>query len=52
LHETLDGRSLELQAEILDGLGQDFLDVRRGFLEGAQGTSLQGSTEKTVRRET
>ncbi len=37
LDKTLNGRSLELQPHLADGLGEDLLNVRRSFFEGAHG---------------
>ena len=46
LDESLDRRPFELESEFLDGLGQELLDVGRGFLEGAQRNSPKGNTKR------
>jgi hypothetical protein len=38
LDKPFERRALQLQAELLDGLGEDFLDVRGSFFESLQAT--------------
>jgi hypothetical protein len=46
LDRPLERRSFELEAQLLDRLGEDFLDVWRRFFEG-----LQGSPKRVARKE-
>jgi hypothetical protein len=46
LDRPLERRAFELETQLLDRLGEDFLDVRRRFFEG-----LQGSPKRVARKD-
>ena len=45
LNVPFEVRSFELEPELLDGLGQDLLDIRRGFFKGLHAGAIKGSTK-------